>query len=181
MSTDDFNDDQTKPNYELFPFRSEDIFVVEDLKARFRELLKKPNLPANRVRDIGTVLFALERLPRSTPGVFVTIGPHYRFNQESSYCDLCISETEFRLSQGGSMYDPAVGGDNYSSTVFEIDTSGYRSGSGEDPTVIEWFNTFDELINLGATFDVEYLGEDDQVDWTEEGSEHFWNELEEDE
>lgn len=177
--TEDFETGESNPDYQLFPFRSEDLFIVEELKERFRDLLKKPNLSPTRVRQIGTVLFALERLPRSTPGVFVVIGPHYSFNNETSYCDLCISESEFSLSRGGSIYDPAVGGDNYSSTVFEIETSGYRDGSGEDPDVFEWFNMFDELLSLGGKLYVEYLGEDELVDWSQEGSKEFWNELDE--
>jgi hypothetical protein len=127
------------------------------------------------------VLFALERLPRSTPGVAVAIGPVYSFNSESSYCDLYITESEFRLSGGGNTYDPGVGSDSFSSTVFELEISGFREGSGDSEEVLGWLEQFDELINLGARIQIEYLGDDTLVDWSAKGSDSFWDELEADE
>ena len=177
MAKNDPIEDDPEQNCDLFPFNTEDVFVIEELKERFRKLLGRPNTSPVRIRQIGTVLFALERLPRSTPGIMISIGPFYRFNDESSYCDLFISESSFRLSQGGSTYDPAVGGDRYSSTVLEVETSGYRAGSGDDPAVFDWFNQFDELFNLGAEISVEDIGEDSAVDWTEDFSGHYWDEV----
>lgn len=178
MSTEE---EHSGREYELFPFKLEDVFIVEELKDRIRKLLHRPGISPLQIRQIGTVLFALERLPRSTPGIAVGIGPRYSFNNESSYCDLFISEHEFRLGSGGSTYDPAVGGDHYSSTAFELGISGSREGYAESEEVSYWFSQFDELFNLGAKIEVDYVGEDELVDWSEEGSENFWDELEKNE
>lgn len=113
---------------DLFPFRIEDSFLVDELKNVVRKILRHPTLSGSEVRRIGTVLFALERLPRSTPGVAVGLSVAYRYNNESTYCELFISDSELRLSSGGNAYDPAVGSDNYGQTVFEMETSGFKDG-----------------------------------------------------
>lgn len=168
-------------DYHLFPFRLDEVFIVEELKQRVRKLLLRTDTSPGVVRKIGTVLFALERLPRSTPGVAVSLGLVNRFNNESCFSDIYISEDEFRLSSGGNSYDPAVGSDSYSSNAFELETSGYRDGDAESGEVAGWFNQFDELLGLGATIQIEYIGEDEMVDWSAEGTENFWEELESDE
>lgn len=168
-------------SYGLFPFRLDEIFIVGELKARIRKLLQRPEASPIVVRKIGTVLFALERLPRSTPGVAVSLGLVDRFNNESCFSDLYISEDEFRLSSGGNTYDPGVGSDSYSSTAFELETSGFRDGNADSEEVAGWFAQFDQLLGLDAAIEIEYLGDDEQVDWSEVSSEEFWDELREDE
>lgn len=175
----DEDDDQDEKRRELFPFRLEESFVVYELKSLVRKILQRPTLSGSEVRQVGTVLFALERLPRPTPGVAVGLGVAYRYNNESTYCELFISESEFRLSNGGNTYDPGVGSDSYSQTIFEMETSGFREGSGDDYEVTGWFNSINELLTMESSIDIEYLGDDEAVDWSEEGSEDFWEDLEE--
>lgn len=176
LETEDDGDSQGR---ELFPFRREESFVVDELKGVVRLILQRPTLTGKEVRRVGTVLFALERLPRPTPGVAVGLGVVYRFNNESTYCELFISESEFRLSGGGNTYDPAVGSDSYGQTIFEMETSGFREGSGDSYEVAGWFGSVRELLNMESKIDIEYLGDDESVDWSDEGSEDFWHELEE--
>jgi hypothetical protein len=171
----------SEQTYNLFPFRLDEVFIVESLKERMRTLLQRPGTSPVDLRQIGAVLFALERLPRSTPGIAVGVGLVYRNNKESCFSDFYISESEFRLSSGGNTYDPAVGSDSYSTTAFELETSGFREGNSESDETVGWFNQFDELLGLEAAIEIEYNGDDEQVNWSDEGNVSFWNELEEDE
>ncbi len=149
------------------------------MEGKVRELLQLPTISANHIREVGAILFALRRLQRSTPGFAAGLDVVDSMNNESRWCGFFISETEFRIGTGYSTYAPGVGGDHQSETIFEMDTSGFRCGAGRDSDVLDWFNEFDQLLAMGGKIQIEYLGEDDQVDWSEDGSEEFWNELDE--
>jgi len=161
-------DDEDEPEVDRtqFPLREDECYLVQELSQRLRSLIQRPSVSGYTVRQIGTVLFALERLPRATPGVAVSFSLVYRFNHESSGCDLFISESEFRLETGGNTYDPEVGSDSYGDTIFEMETSGFRRGSADSFEVVGWLNQFDELLNLGGQIEIDYLGDDEDVDWS---------------
>lgn len=42
-----------------------------------------------------------------------------------------------------------------------------------------WFNSVNELLNMENLIEIEYLGDDEEVDWSDEGSEDFWEDIEE--
>jgi hypothetical protein len=183
---DEFNDEENGAEESagpeervIFPFKIEDSFLVDELKKVVRKILRHPTLSGNDMRRIGTVLFALERLPRSTPGAAVGLSVVYRYNNESTYCELFISESELRLTSGGNTYDPAVGSDSYSQSILEMETSGFKDGCTDSYEVTGWFNSVSELLNMESRIEIEYLGDDGEVDWSDEGSEDFWEDIEE--
>lgn len=167
---DDDTDEPEEPEVDStrFPLLDDEHFLIAELNKRLRSLLQLPYVSGNTIRQIGTVLFALERMPRATPGIAVAFSLVYRFNHESTGCDLFISESEFRLETGGNAYSPEVGSDSYSNIVFEMETSGFRRGSADSFEVIGWLNQFDEVLNLGVRIEIDYLGDDDDVDWSAE-------------
>src|SRR5215475_11322290 len=99
----DSDNDRTR-----FPLRDDELFLIYEIQKRLRSLLQKSHVSGKTVRQIGSILFALERLSFSTPGIAISFSLVYRFNHESTGCDLFISESEFRLESGGNAYDPNV-------------------------------------------------------------------------
>lgn len=182
---EDSNDDavdskeDTERGYDLFPLLADESFFVYELKTVVKNVLQRMPLSGREVREVGAVLFALERLPRSTPGIAVGLTLAYRANNESTFCELFVSENELRLSKGGNTYDPAVGSDSYGITCLEMETSGYRDGASDSGEVISWFDSINELLSIGNVVDLEYLGDDRTVDWFDEGCEDFWADVNE--
>ncbi len=173
-----FEDDE-KPewNDEFFPFSVEDEYVVTELVKVVRGIIAKKNLSPYQLRQIAVVLYALEHLPRRVEGISIGLSVIYRLNDESTYCDFYISESGFRLTSGGNVYDPTVGGDNFSSTAFELETSGFRSGDGESYEVTGWFNQIHELLEMDGKIEFEDNGDVSEIDWQDEANANGWDEL----
>lgn len=179
---DDFEgeaDDES--NAELFPFRADERPIVDALVKLVREVLGRGKVSASQVRDISKVLYALERLPRPTPGIAIGLTVAYHFNNECTYCELFISEEEFRISSGGNTYDPSVGSDSYGETLFEMETSGFRDGSADWYQLSGWFDSARELLNMEHRISIEDLGDDSEIDWSDEETEDYWDKLNDEE
>ncbi len=174
---DEDEDAELKPV--LFPFKQEEKAIVDELIKVVREILGRGNVSGREVHDISKALFALERLPRPTPGVAIGLGVIYEFNRESTFCDFYISEQEFRLSSGGYAYTEGVGGDSYSTTHFEMETSGFRDGSGDWFELSGWFNSLKELVGGEHRISIEDMGDESEIDWSDyDESEDYWEQLE---
>lgn len=183
--SDEFDeDDEAEEDSELspvlFPFRRDERVIVDELIKVVREILGRGNVTGREVHDISKALFALERLPRPTPGVSIGLGVIYEYNRESTYCDFYISEDEFRLSSGGYAYDEHVGGDSYSSTLFEMEMSGFRDGSDDWFELSGWFDSIKGLLGGEHRISIEDMGDESKVDWSDyDESENYWEHLEE--
>lgn len=162
---------------ELFPFRVEEKAIVDETIALVREVLRLPSLTPLYLHLAAKTLLALMRLPRPTPGIAIDFTISYRFNNELSYRGIFINEESFRLQSGGSIYTPGVGSDSYSDDALEINIGGYRSNV-DYSLVSGWIDSCRELLNMSAKVSFEDLG-DDVVDWDVEGSEDYWDKLNE--
>lgn len=178
----DFEDEaDDERDVDLFPFRVDERPIVDELIKLVREVLGRGKVSAAQVRDISKVLYALERLPRPTPGIAIGLTVAYHYNNECTYCELFISEEEFRISSGGNTYDPGVGSDSYGETLFEMETSGFRDGSADWYQLSGWFDSARELLNMEHRISIEDLGDDGEIDWSDEESEDYWDKLNDEE
>ncbi len=76
-------------------------------------------------------------------------GFHLRNEDELSYFDFWLSSDEVNVTKGGSVYDPAVGSDSFSSDIYHIDSG--RNDSVEDlDGFLDLEYNCKELIDLGA-------------------------------
>jgi hypothetical protein len=82
------------------------------------------------------------------------------------------------LSSGGNTYDPGVGSDNYSSVVFEAETSGYRT-STDWFAISGWVESFKELLNMESRISIDDNSDHESVNWDDEDSEDYWGQLKE--
>lgn len=165
-SDDDF-EQQTEDASDLLPF----ALAEQDLIALLGRTIRKrmTNSEPDQLRRIAAFLYALERLPYTTPGLALDLAIMNRVNGNLSYVSVELDEQSFRLSTGGSEYSPGIGSDTYSNTSFQIEVGGFREGATED--FEEWLDAF---IGADGTITV---GGDDEVDLTEEASDDGWSRL----
>ena len=105
-----------------------------------RRLLQEEKVTASQIVGIGHALYAFQRLPVVTPGVYVRFGivVHHKIESPSpknpedtvtlsdmEYIDFCISEDKFEISKGGSA-DCGVGHDSYSLAGWYVGLDGSR-------------------------------------------------------
>lgn len=166
---DDLEDDEDEPDIDdLLPFTLAEQALIDQLGATVRKRMVSAE-PAT-LKKIASFLHALERLPYATPGVSLDLAFMERVDENLSYTSVELSEQAFRLSTGGSVYSPDVGGDSFSETSFEIETGGFRDGS--TAAFDEWLDAF---VSAGGTIEIEG---DDDVDLTEAAPGDGWDRLE---
>lgn len=95
-------------------------------------------------------------MPLITPGSFCEFGIVYRAGsddfKETRYIEFRISESDFEISQGGIVYDKAVGGDSYSDPGWLVEVGGFRDAECE---LYQLEDSISEYLNLGAKITVE--------------------------
>ena len=101
------------------------ISITMDIAKR---LLQYPKITARQIVGLGHALYALERLPAITPGVWVEFCVCLRVEvdfKEMRYIEFQISEEKFEILRGGSI-DLGAGSDSYSDTGWYFDIHGNR-------------------------------------------------------
>lgn len=140
---------------EEFKLTDDDVQAIEIAKNTARRFLKHPKITPRQVIALGNALYALERLPLVTPGSSTEFGIVYEAGTEElskmRYIDFRISESEFEISKGGSVYDKAVGGDSFSEPGWIIEAGGYRNAECE---LCELEDIIFEYLTLGAEVSV---------------------------
>jgi len=123
-----------------------------------RDFLRYLGITPQEVVGLGHALYALERLPKVTPGVYCQFGIFYRAGDkefsEMKYITFAISDYSFEISIGGSVYEKGVGSDRYTEPgwLIELDEEGYR-----DPgcALYALEGKIREYIHLGAQITVD--------------------------
>ena len=112
-----------------------------------RAMLKRAT-PA-QVRDLAYLIYALQRLPSTTPGVCGGVTLATRDGESAAYRGFELNADEFILTTGESM-NFGCGTDHESRNVLEVGTSAMRDiDDGADFT--EWLNLFCEQAEDEAT------------------------------
>ena len=169
MSEDDDVDDDDNDNEGRFPLSITDKPKIERVIHLVRSHL--PSMSPDDLRAAASVLLALERLPATTPGVQITFG----FAQPNTsgnfgWADIEISENEFRLGVGEHFYDPSVGGDTESRTVFETQAGGdWREGDIDD-----WLPVANVIASEGSVSSEDYSNHE-AIEWRAEGDQDAWH------
>ena len=136
---------------EKFELTENDHYAVQIAKNVARRLLKHPQIKPQQVIGIGNALYALERLPVTTPGAYTEFGISYRAGSKNfskmRYIDFRISDEDFAISLGGSVYDDSVGGDTISEPGWLIEIDGYRNTGCQ---LYDLEDSVEEYLNLGA-------------------------------
>jgi hypothetical protein len=119
-----------------------------------------------QLRSAAALLLVLERLPFTSPGVNVSLA----FNQPNTdgnygWAKISINETELQLGIGEHFYDPRVGGDTESETLFEA-----HAGADASQGSIELWLPYAEARIADGSLLVEADDSDrGLIDWSDTG------------
>lgn len=142
---------------------SSDQYALDIAERLARRLLAFPLLGAKSIFGLANAIYALQRMPAATPGVCVEYGITYRNGtpefSEMKYVTIRITEDEIELSEGGSVYEKAVGGDSYTRPGWLMTASG---GGCRECDLCSLDDTITDLINLKATPNV---CDDSEIDY----------------
>ena len=111
-----YNDD-TSAHDEWYPLSQDDRHWID----RIVQLIQShtPHMSPIELRGASTVLLALARLPRSSPGIDVEFGFRTEpIHGNHAWAYISVSDDGFVLGVGEHFYDPAVGGDTESRRLF---------------------------------------------------------------
>ncbi len=138
-----------------FEFQGEDVcsdhFAIQITKSTAIQFLQQPSATKEQVVGLSFALFALQRLPKSTPGVDVIFGivqqgktkyPDGTYFSEMYYLDFHISDTLFQITRGGSV-NMGAGSDSYSLPGWHIETNGFREAACD---LVQLQNEVNEII-----------------------------------
>ena len=172
MALEDYEpgDDDSTPTSGRYPLYERDRAAVASIAQLIRD--HASSMSPRELRSASAVLLALERMPYATPGVHVSFGfsTHNR-DGNFAWADIDIYEEEFRLGLGEHFYDPTVGGDTESRTVFETQAgSNWRDGEIED-----WLTSAQVIANEGRPT-VEDHSDFEAIDWLSDDVIDDWDE-----
>ena len=127
-----------------------------------------------QIHDLSYLMYALQRLPSTTPGVSGGISLSKQYEKSAAYRGFELNAGEFLLTTGESM-NFGLGWDHESSNVLEVGTSAMRNtDDGDDFT--EWLNLFCWQAEDSAT-EIEIFCEvDDGVNLSENREGIPWEE-----
>jgi hypothetical protein len=134
-----------------FELYDDDYYAVAISQNIAWYFLKHNKIIPRQVIGLGNALYALERLPLITLGVFCEFGIEYRKGtedfEEMRYISFRISDSIFEIAKGGSVYEKAIGANSFSEPSWIIEVDGYRN------TKIDLYELEDsvvEYLNMGA-------------------------------
>ena len=174
-STEDEEDSPGRPDHlslagegsarDHFPLTEDDFrgarAIAELLRSRLAMLT-----PAE-LRSLAALLLAVERLPCVTPGVDVSLTlSQPNLDGNYGWADLYISEAEFRLGIGEHFYDPSVGGDTESRTLYEA-CAGDDAAEGD---IALWLS-YAEVRSADGSVLIEDNSDLEEIDWGNERNE----------
>ena len=144
---------------EGFPLTEDDFRGTRAIAKLLRSRLAMMT-PAE-LRSLAALLLALERLPCETPGVDISLTlSQPNLDGNYGWADLYISQTEFRLGIGEHFYDPSVGGDTESQTLYEA-CAGDDAAEGD----IELWLSYAEARSADGSVLIEDNSDLEEVDW----------------
>ena len=156
----DNNDEEETEGDTRFPLSIENQSDIKQVVDLIRNHLVR--MSPSELKAAAATLLALERLPLTTKGVQVSFG----FRQTSSYgnyawADINISEDHIRLTIGEHFYDPAVGGDTESETIFEA----FEGDERCQGRIQRWLDIAQEIAHGSAVTSEDY-SDYEQIDWS---------------
>jgi len=128
----------------------EDGFIVESLIDFTSRLMKAEEISADQIPSLKRALVALEKLPHITSGVFVEYdvsltGGDEDF-KETQYWGVLVTDSNLKVSHGGSTYEKSIGSDRYTGFCWEADECGSRITN--DGSFHNWLDGAKSALNM---------------------------------
>jgi hypothetical protein len=153
------------------PIAEDEMYLVSEVIRFARRLCTLPKITPAQLAGLAHALFALERLPRITKGVHAEFTLALRFGSEDDYTEQWVachmSEGCFNVGTVFVNFDKSVGSDHHTTTVYEVESGGYRSmevGNENDwLQVFDWINLAHGLLDENRPEDLRLSVHDDSA------------------
>jgi hypothetical protein len=153
-----YGDEELDDEDEFYPVDADAIHRVSDVTKLIRRNLYR--LGPKDLKAAAVALLGLERLPRVTPGASVVFGFRTPSNNGNwAWADISIGDEGVFLGVGEHFYEPGVGGDTESRTLFEIHYGGYKG------SIQEWLEVASNLFQSGVP-ESDDNSDHESIDWT---------------
>ena len=140
-----------------YPLTMKDKLHIDAIIAMVRGRLG--TMSPKELRAASSVLFGLERLPHVEDELAVNFGFTFRDGGNFAWADIDFSSDGFRLGVGEHFYDPGVGGDTESRSVFYA-----APGDDRDGSIEEWLEIATGLSD--GSLSCEDYTDHDALDWS---------------
>lgn len=173
----DEEEDEEFDEVEAYPFRREQRELVAELNAIIRLVLKRPDIRPEQIFRLGKLLFALERLPLTTPGVATTLALSHCFQGDLSYQNISLDATTFRLGSGGVLNKPTGGKEPFHENLLCLEI-GTAPPEADALLLDDWLTA----LRRRAAFPEEQItlresGDDAEIDWDDTLNGSAWDRL----
>lgn len=160
----------------VYRFLRREKKVIQALTTAVRGLLRRPDILPWHVSCCGVLLHALQRLPRVTPAVELSVCLIRPDEFERFWVALTIDAERVEFEKGRTVFGDA-GSDNESQSEFLVCTDS-RADENRFNTALGWVETFQWLAEAdGIEIKFEDFG-DSPPDWDDDyDSDERWNEL----
>jgi len=155
----DSNDEEETEGNTRFPLFIKNQSEIKQIVDLIRHHLVR--MSPRELKAAAVTVLALERLPLTTKGVQVLFGFCSRKDGNYKWADINISEDHIRLTIGEHFYDPAVGGDTESETIFEA----FEGDERCQGSIQRWLDTAQEIAH-GSAVTFEDYSDHEQIDWS---------------
>ena len=136
---------------------------VSQLMRKIRAIIATDKIGPGELIQASKAVFALSRLPLTTPGMLMSIDAHSKGEYGQLIVYATLSEDEFKLGAIESFYGPH--GSDRQSTVYLATAPGADLETDfNDPVsaAYEWLNRWEELARTGS---VSFSDEADESGW----------------
>jgi len=150
-------------------------FVLQFMRV-IRALIAIERIGPGESIQASKALFALSRLPLTTPGMLLSVDAYERSEQGQLIFYAKLSEDEFTLEAIESFYGPN-GSDRQSQVFLAAFTGSHLETDFDDPVIAahDWLNKWAELARTGH---VSFADEFDESGWCDEDDlSPSWNDL----
>ena len=138
-----------------FPLTVDDLTWVEELARLTRRMVALPNVTPQQLVGLGRALYALQHLPKVSPGVdveySVSLGGGDEEHSEKRYWTIQISEYCFTVLQVLAVWTKGVGSDDESTICFQTDTGGVQR---HERDMSQWVSEAEEALAIGPELSV---------------------------
>lgn len=149
----------------MYNFSDDDLYVIFKCKILVTKLIEEYQNNGTDIYGIvglSKALYALSNYPSVVikGTIYITALVKWE-NKESNYCSITISDKNFQLASGGTVYNEGVGSDPFSNIFYEYNVPTDHDIESE---IVEWVDMFNNYLsegNLTIEDEAEFLDEEE--------------------
>lgn len=156
----------------FFPLSEKtDRRVIDEIAKSVRACLGRPTITPKQIRNLAVLLFGIERLPLTTPGLAADLTLSLHTGNDRHDIVVTLRSDSLNLLFGGCVYTEGAGGDSYSEEALYVEAGGFREVNWR--AVAKLLQTFASCA-ADPQIDLDAGCEESDFDWDDEPDETAW-------